>query len=158
VPPNPFFSAASRGAPAWPGPGRYPLPLGTWAFAILLAVLFLLVLMYVVLRVRHPTGRRWVEGYLEAAGVDLAFLFASLFVLVWLHLHDPLGNRSALALYDTILGGYWLAFAIPIVTVGSSVQSRTRGGVPWLIPSVIVAVLIFLAIFAYYYYYGIPAG
>jgi hypothetical protein len=156
VSPNPFSSVAGLGAPAWPGPGRYPLPLATWAFAILIAVVGILVLMYLLLRFRHPQGRRWVEGYLEAAGVDLAFLLASVLVVVWLHLEDPLGNRSAFALYQTILSGYWLTFAIPIVTVGSSVHSRTRGGVPWRIPSVAVAVAIFAAVFAYYYYYGIP--
>ncbi|MFZ0831428.1 MAG: hypothetical protein WAN40_09900 [Thermoplasmata archaeon] len=145
------------GQPAWPGPGQYPLPLETWAFAILVSVLALLVLMYLLLRFRHPQGRRWVEGYLEAAGVDLAFLLAGVLLVVWLHLKEPLGNRTAYALYLTILGGYWLTFAIPIVTVGSSVHSRTRGGVPWRIPSVLVAVAIFFAIFSYYYYYGIPA-
>jgi hypothetical protein len=157
VPPNPFSSVVGMGAPAWPGPGRYPLPLGTWAFAILLSVLGLLVLMYLVLRFRHPQGQRWVEGYMSAAGVDLAFLFAAVLTVVWLHLKDPLGNRSALAIYQTILDGYWLTFAIPIVTVGSSVHSSTRGGVPWRVPSIVVAAAIFFAIFAYYYYYAIPA-
>jgi hypothetical protein len=157
VPSNPLSLVAGRGAPAWPGPGRYPLPLETWAFAILVSVLFLLVLMYVVLRLRHPRGQRWVEGYLEAAGVDLAFLFASVVLVVWLHLQDPLGNRTAFALYQTVLTGYWLTFAIPIVTVGSSVHSRTRGGVPWRIPSVLVALVIFLAVFGYYYYSAAPA-
>lgn len=157
MPPNPFSSVAGVGAPAWPGPGRYPLPLETWGFAILLSVLGLLILMYLVLRFRHPQGRRWVEGYMSAAGVDLAFLLAGVLMVVWLHLKDPLGNRSALAIYRTILDGYWLTFAIPIVTVGSSVHSSTRGGVPWRIPSIVVAAAIFFAIFAYYYYYGIPA-
>jgi hypothetical protein len=156
VAPDPLSSIVSVGPPAWPGPGRYPLPLESWAFALLVGVLVLLLLMYVVLRVRHPSGRRWVQGYLDAAGVDIAFLVASVLVLVWLHLTDPLGNRSAYAIYETILDGYWLAFAIPIVTVGSSVHNRTRGGVPWRIPSAIVAVAIFAGVFAYYYYAGIP--
>jgi uncharacterized membrane protein len=43
------------------------------------------------------------------------------------------------------------------VTVGSSVHSRTRGGVPWRIPSVLVALVIFLAVFGYYYYSAAPA-
>jgi hypothetical protein len=157
VAPDPFSAARPAGAPAWPGPGQYPLPLGTWAFALLVGVLALLLLMYVVLRVRHPSGRRWVQGYLDAAGVDIVFLAASVLVLIWLHLKDPLGNRSAYAIYETILDGYWLAFAIPIVTVGSSVHNRTRGGVPWRIPSVILAVAIFAGVFAYYYYAGIAA-
>jgi hypothetical protein len=156
VPTDPFTSVAGLGAPALPGPGRYPLPLETWAFAILVSVLGLLLLMYAVLRIRHPSGRRWVQGYLDAAGVDIAFLVASVLVLVWLRLHDPLGNRSSLAIYDTILSGYWLTFAIPVVTVGSSVHSSTRGGVPWRIPSIVVAVAIFAVVFAYYYYSGIP--
>jgi hypothetical protein len=113
--------------------------------------------MYLVLKFRHPTGRRWVEGYLEAAGVDLAFLLAGVLAVVWLHWQYPVGNRSAYAVYLTVLGGYWLTFAIPIVTVGSSVHSRTRGGVPWRLPSVVVAVAIFFAVFAYYYYFGLPA-
>jgi hypothetical protein len=156
VPPDPFLSNAGLGAPAWPGPGRYPLPLGTWAFAILVAVLGPFLVMYVLLRIRHPSGRRWVQGYLDAAGVDIAFLVASVLALVWLRFHDPMGNRSSFAIYDTILSGSWLTFAIPIVTVGSSVHSRTRGGVPWRIPSIVLAVAIFAAVFAYYYYYGIP--
>jgi hypothetical protein len=120
-------------------------------------VLGLLVLMYLLLRFRHPSGRRWVAGYLDAAGVDLGFLFASVLLVVWLHLEDPFGNRSAFALYRTVLDGYWLTFAIPIVTVGSSVHSSTRGGVPWRLPSIVTALAIFAAVFAYYYYYGIPA-
>lgn len=153
--PDPFSSVADRPTPTWPGPGPYPLPLETWAFAILVSVLALLILMYLVLKFQHPQGRRWVEGYLGAAGVDLAFLLAGVLLVVWLHLKEPLGNRTAFAIYQTVLGGYWLTFAIPIVTVGSSVHSSTRGGVPWRIPSVIVAAAIFFAIFAYYYYYGI---
>jgi len=65
--------------------------------------------------------------------------------------HDPKGNGTAYALYETILSGYWLAFAIPVVTVGSSVQARSRGGIRWLWPSMVIAVAMFFGIFAYYY-------
>ncbi|MCI4353140.1 MAG: hypothetical protein L3K14_07125 [Thermoplasmata archaeon] len=42
MPSNPFSSAGNLGALTWTGLGRYPLPLDTWAFAILLGVLGLL--------------------------------------------------------------------------------------------------------------------
>ncbi len=155
---DPFSSASGLDWPMRPGRGPYPLPLDTLAFAILLSVLALLVLMLVLLRYWHPQGQRALAGYVEAAGVDLVFLAASTLLVVALHLQEPLGNRSSFALYRTVLDGYWLTFAIPIVTVGSSVHSRTRGGVPWLLPSVIVALAIFAGLFAYYYYYGIPAA
>ena len=144
--------------PMRPGAGPYPLPLDTLAFALLVSVLGLLVLMLVLLRYWHPQGSRALAGYVEAAGVDLAFLAASTMLVVALHLQEPLGNRSSLALYRTVLDGYWLTFAIPIVTVGSSVHSRTRGGVPWLVPSVILALALFAAIFTYYYYYALPGA
>jgi hypothetical protein len=142
--------------PAWPGPGSYPLPLATWGFGILVGVLVLLVVMYLALRLLHPAGRRWVQGYLDAAGVTLGFLLVAVVLVAAVYLGDPQGNRSSLAIYETVLQGYWLALAVPIVTVGSSVHSRTRGGVPWRIPSVVAAVVIFFVFFAYYYYYGIP--
>jgi len=66
-------------------------------------------------------------------------------------LHDPRGNKTSFALYTTILTGYWLAFAIPVVTVASSIQARSRGAIPWLVPSMIVASLMFLGLFGYYY-------
>ncbi len=71
--------------------------------------------------------------------------------VVGLSARDPHGNRTAFALYTTVLTGYWLAFAIPVVTVGSSVQARSRGAIRWLLPAIGVAVLMFFAMFGYYY-------
>jgi len=136
---------------AAPGAGAIPLPLDTSAFYFLLATLGIFVGMLIVLRMYYPNRKRGFEGYLEAAGVSLAFLvFAVGFVIV-LALHDPRGNDTSYAFYATILTGYWLAFAIPVVTVGSSVQARTRGSIRWLFPSVVIAVAMFFAMFGYYY-------
>ncbi len=134
-----------------PGPGRYPLPLDSAPFYFLLATLGLFVVMLLVLRAYYPNRKRGFEGYLEAAGVSLSFLvFAVAFVVV-LAAHDPRGNRTSYAFYETILSGYWLAFSIPVVTVGSSIQARSRGAIRWLVPSILVAIAMFFAIFAYYY-------
>lgn len=141
--------------PPWPGPGAFAVPLQSFAFDVLVAVLVLPALLYLVLRWRHPRGKRWVEGYLEAAGINLVFLFAAVLIIVGLHYTLPMGNRTVEAIYLTVLDGYWLAFAIPIVTVGSSVHNKTRGGVPWRWPSLVVSLGIFLVIFAYYYYHAI---
>ena len=137
--------------PSAPGPGPYDLTLATPSFYILAAVLAIFVLMLWVLRQRHPRGRRGLEGFLEAAGVDLAFLVLALALVVTLVARDPHGNRTAVALYEVVLGGVWLTFAIPIVTVGSAVHHRSRGGIAWLLPSVLVAMLLFVVCFAYYY-------
>jgi hypothetical protein len=134
-----------------PGPGPYPLPLDSAPFYFLVAVLGLFVLMLLVLRTYYPNRKRGFEGYLEAAGVSLAFLvFAVVFVVV-IAMQDPRGNSTSYAFYETILSGYWLAFAIPVVTVGSSVQARSRGSIRWVIPSILVAIAMFFAIFVYYY-------
>lgn len=121
------------------------------AFFLLVGLLVLFVAMYWMLRRRHPRGRRGVEGFLEAAGVDLAFLAFAVGLVLVLAVTAPSGNRTAFALYRVVITGYWLTFAIPIVTVGSSVHSSTRGGIPWRIPSILVAILLFLALFAYYF-------
>jgi hypothetical protein len=136
---------------ASPGPGSYALPLDTPAFALLGVSLFLFVLMFLVLRNYHPNGKRGLEGYLDAAGVSLVFLVAALVLVVVLSLHDPHGNKTSYALYTTVLTGYWLAFAIPVVTVGSSVQARSRGAIRWLVPAILVAMLMFVGVFGYYY-------
>ncbi len=107
--------------------------------------------MLFVLRAAHPQRKRGLEGYLEAAGVSLAFLVLSVALVLALVAHDPHGNRTAYALFETILAGYWLALAIPIVTVGSSVQARSRGAIRWLLPSILVTALLFGALFGYYY-------
>jgi hypothetical protein len=134
-----------------PGPGRIPLSLATPSFYLLMASLGLFILMLLVLHAYYPNRRRGFEGYLEAAGVSLAFLVFGVLLVVTLAVRYPEGNPTSYALYQTVLTGYWLAFAIPVVTVGSSVQARSRGSIRWLVPSVLVAVAMFFALFAYYY-------
>jgi len=134
-----------------PGPGIHELSLSTPAFYLLAASLALFVVMLLLLRHFYPTRKRGLEGYLDAAGVSLAFLAFGVILVVLLATRDPKGNGTAYALFETILSGYWLAFAIPVVTVGSSVQARSRGAIRWLVPSVLIAITMFFAIFAYYY-------
>ncbi|MGD0250105.1 MAG: hypothetical protein ABSB97_04370 [Thermoplasmata archaeon] len=138
-------------APAPPGSGSVPLSLATPSFYLLVATLALFVTMLFVLRSNYPNRKRGFEGYLDAAGVSLAFLVFGVVLVVVLVVHDPTGDATSWALYETILTGYWLAFSIPVVTVGSSVQARSRGAIRWMVPSIVVAALMFLAIFAYYY-------
>jgi hypothetical protein len=138
-------------APAPPGPGSVSLSLATPSFYLLVATLALFIVMLFVLHAYYPNRKRGFEGYLEAAGVSLAFLVFGVALVVALAWHDPKGNSTSFALYETILTGYWLAFSIPVVTVGSSVQARSRGAIRWMVPSIVVAALMFLAIFAYYY-------
>jgi hypothetical protein len=130
-----------------PGPGLHDLSLDTPAFYLLATTLALFVLMLLLLRHFYPNRKRGLEGYLDAAGVSLGFLVFG----VVLATRDPHGNATAYALYETVLTGYWLAFAIPVVTVGSSVQARSRGTIRWLIPSMLFAIAMFFAIFVYYY-------
>ncbi len=134
---------------AAPGPGPNPLSLSTPGFYVLVATLVLFVAMLFVLRTYYPNRKRGLEGYLEAAGVSLGFLVVSVVVVVAIALHDPDGNRTSYALFEAIISGYWLAVAIPVVTVGSSVQARSRGTIRWLLPSMIVAAVVFLGVFAY---------
>ena len=134
-----------------PGPGVHHLTLSTPAFYLLSATLGLFIVMLFLLRHFYPKRKRGLEGYLDAAGVSLAFLAFGVVLVVLLVMKDPNGNTTAYALYETILTGYWLAFAIPVVTVGSSVQARSRGSIRWLIPAGIIAVAMFFGIFAYYY-------
>lgn len=134
-----------------PGPGLHELSLATPAFYLLATTLGLFVLMLVLLRRSHPNRKRGLEGYLDAAGVSLAFLAFGVVLVVLLATQDPHGNATAYALFETVLTGYWLAFAIPVVTVGSSVQARSRGAIRWMVPSVLCAVAMFFGLFAYYY-------
>ena len=134
-----------------PGPGPHALPLSTPAFYVLAATLGLFVLMLLLLRHFYPQRKRGLEGYLDAAGVSLAFLLFGVVLVVALASRDPHGNDTAYALYETVLTGYWLAFAIPVVTVGSSVQARSRGTIRWLAPAVVIAVAMFFGVFSYYY-------
>jgi hypothetical protein len=134
-----------------PGPGPHDLSLATPAFYLVATTLCLFVVMLVLLRHYYPNRKRGLEGYLDAAGVSLAFLAFGVLLLILLAVQDPYGNGTAYALYETILTGYWLAFAIPVVTVGSSVQARSRGSIRWLIPSMLIACAMFFGIFVYYY-------
>ncbi|MCI4319499.1 MAG: hypothetical protein L3K23_05125 [Thermoplasmata archaeon] len=139
------------GWPAAPGTGPYPLTLNVPAFYLLGGVLAVFGGMLYLLYTRPYGHRRALQGYLEAAGISLVFLVFSFLLVVWLAVHDPMGNRTSRALFDVVLGGVWLTFAIPIVTVGSSVHHRSHGGVPWMLPSVAIAVGLFALIFAVYY-------
>jgi len=134
-----------------PGPGPYPISLATAGFYLLVATLVAFLAMLVLLRRAHPKGKRGLEGYLDAAGVSLAFLVVSTGLVVALAVKFPDANRTSYALFETVLTGYWLAFAIPVVTVGSSVEARSRQAIRWLIPSVIVSLGMFGAIFLYYF-------
>ncbi len=137
-----------------PGSGPIALSLATSSFYILVATLGAFVAMLFVLRRYYPNRKRGFEGYLEAAGVSLAFLVFAVVLVITLVVRDPAANSTSFALYETILSGYWLAFAIPVVTVGSSVQARSRGAIRWLVPSVVVATVMFFAVFGYYYAAG----
>ncbi len=141
-------------APAPPGSGSLPLNLDTPAFFALIGTLVLFVAMLLVLRTYYPNRKRGFEGYLDAAGVSLAFLVFSVALVVVLAVDYPYGNRTAWAFFETVLEGYWLAFAIPVVTVGSSIQARSRGAIRWLLPSVGIAVLMFFVMAAYYFAVG----
>jgi hypothetical protein len=134
-----------------PGTGPFALSLETLPFYLLLGSLGLFVVLLLLLRSSHPGGRRALAGYLDAAGVSLALLGFAVVLVVYLAYRFPHGNRTAFALYTTILSGYWLAFAIPVVTVGSSVQARSRGSVRWLVPAVVAVGAVFVLIAAYYY-------
>ncbi|MGP8071850.1 MAG: hypothetical protein ACLPZM_01805 [Thermoplasmata archaeon] len=136
--------------PSAPANGTYNLSLATPAFFVLVVTLALFILMLFLLR-QSTRGKRAFEGYLDAAGVSLGFLVFAVGLVVGLSTRDPHGNRTAFALYSTVLTGYWLAFAIPVVTVGSSVQARSRGAIQWLLPAIGVAILMFFALFGYYY-------
>ncbi len=133
-----------------PGPGPFTISLDTTAFFLLVAVLLLLLLMLWYLWVAYPHRKRGLEGYLDAVGIDIGFALLGIGIVTGLFFYDPSGDLTSYALYRTILSGYWLAFAIPIVTVGSSVQARSRGSIRWLLPSIVIDALLFLAIFGYY--------
>ena len=130
------------------------LSLATPAFYVLVGTLGLFIVMLLALRTYYLNRKRGFEGYLDAAGVSLAFLVFSVALVVTLAVRDPYGDTTSGALFQTVLSGYWLAFAIPVVTVGSSVQARSRGSIRWMWPSVGLAILMFFALFAYYYAVG----
>ena len=134
-----------------PGPGPYALTLETPGFYLLVATLAIFLALLFVLRSSHPDRKRGLEGYLDAAGVSLVFLVLSTVLVVLLVVRFPSANRTAYALYEVVLTGYWLAFAIPVVTVGSSVQARSRSAIRWFLPSLIVATAMFFGLFGYFY-------
>lgn len=134
-----------------PGPGTIPLDLVSSSFFVLVGTLVAFVVMWFVLRTVHPNRKRGLEGYLEAAGVSLVFLAFSVALVLYLALEDPSANRTSFALFQTVLSGYWLAVSLPVVTVGSSVQARSRGAIRWFLPSLAASAVLFGALFAYYY-------
>ncbi len=134
-----------------PGPGPYALTLETPGFYLLVATLAIFLALLFVLKSSHPDRKRGLEGYLDAAGVSLVFLVLSTVLVVLLVVRFPSANRTAYALYEVVLTGYWLAFAIPVVTVGSSVQARSRSAIRWFLPSLIVATAMFFGLFGYFY-------
>jgi hypothetical protein len=144
------------GLPPLPAAGRIPLPLSTAPFYILIGLIALFALMRWYLAHAYPDRKRAMEGYFEAAGIDLVFLFFAVGLVAFLGLEYPDGNRSAWALTEVVLNGYWLTFAIPMVTVASSVESRSRGRIPWRLPSVLLSIAMFGALFAYYFYFVRP--
>ncbi len=81
------------------------------------------------------------------AGVRRESLVHSVGLVVALAAKDPEGNRMAYALFEAVPSGYRLAVAI----VGNSAQPRSRKQARWLIPSVVVAAVLFLTGFAFYY-------
>jgi hypothetical protein len=148
-----------RGWPPVPGPGRIPLPLTTPSFYILVALIGLFALMLWYLSHAYPGRRRAMEGYFEGAGISLGFLALAVLLVLALGMEFPRGNRTSWALYTVVLSGYWLTFAIPIVSVASSVESRSRGKIPWVLPSILLSIAMFAALFAYYFYFvAAPAG
>ncbi len=136
---------------SWPGPGRYALSLDTPGFYLLLLLLGTFGLMLILLRRAYPGRKRGIEGFFEVASIDLGFLVSGLVLVVALVLAEPHANRTGLALYEVVIGGYWFSFSIPIVTVGTSVHRRSRGGVPWMVPSLAVAAALFVGLFAFYF-------
>ncbi|MGI0053883.1 MAG: hypothetical protein ACRECR_06495, partial [Thermoplasmata archaeon] len=109
-------------------------------------------LMFVYLALRYPNRRRAFAGYFEAAGIDLVFLCLAVVLVVGLAVKDGRANRTSWALYEVVITGYWLTFAIPLVTVASSIESRSRGRIPWVLPSIGIAGAMFGLFFLYYFY------
>jgi hypothetical protein len=137
--------------PPFPGPGHYALRLNEPGFYLLLLLLLTFASILFLLHRRYPGRRRAVEGFFDAAAIDLAFLLVGLGLVLALVLGDPQGNRTSVALYNVVISGYWFTFSIPLVTVGVSVEDRSRGSIAWKLPSLLAAVGLFLALFAYYY-------
>lgn len=133
---------------------NFPITLyGSISFYILLGVLGLFVAMYLALRA-NTRSRRALEGFREAIFVDATFLVFSVLLVVYLAWAYPTGNRVAYATSQVVLDGIWLTFAIPVVTVGFSVHSHTRGEVAWMVPSILFAAGLFVVLYFYLYTFG----
>lgn len=137
--------------PPWPGPGHHPLTFATPGFYLLILLLFTFGAMLWLLNHHHPGRKRGLDGFLQAAAIDLAFLAFGLVLVMALVLGDSPGNRTAAALYEVVVGGYWFTFSIPIVTVGTSIEERSRGSIGWRLPSILVSGGLFGVLFVYYY-------
>jgi hypothetical protein len=137
--------------PPFPGPGHYALRLNAPGFYLLLLLLLTFAAILFLLHRNYPGRRRAVEGFFDAAAIDMAFLLAGLTIVLALVIGDPHANRTSFALYNVVISGYWFTFSIPIVTVGASVEDRSRGSIAWKLPSLLAAGLLFLALFTYYY-------
>jgi hypothetical protein len=124
----------------------YQIQLDTPAFGIILAVLALFFLMFFYLKL-STTSKRALAGFIEATEVDVAFLGASVILLLYLAANYPSGNHIAWAISQVILQGYWLALAIPIVTVGNTVHGKTRGALAWRDSSIVLALILFAVLF-----------
>ncbi len=140
---------------AWPyeasaAPG-FVINLDTTSFLLTVAGLALLIGLLFLLR-SYTRSRRALSGFLEATAIDIAFLAFALVMVLFLFFEYPSGNRDAWALAQVVLTGYWLTFSIPVVTVGFSVHSRTRGSVAWKLPSLLFALGLFVGIFAYWFF------
>ncbi|MCI4370617.1 MAG: hypothetical protein L3J81_04725, partial [Thermoplasmata archaeon] len=130
------------GWPASPGTGPYPVALGVPAFYVLVSLLGLFVVLLWWVHRTYPRRKRILEGFFEAAGIDLIFLAFAVVLVVALAVHDPSGNRTSAALYHVVVSGYWLTFSIPVVTIGSSVESRSRGTAAWMLPSLVACAVL----------------
>jgi hypothetical protein len=137
--------------PPFPGAGHFALRLNQPGFYLLILLLGTFIAILFLLHRTYPGRRRAVEGFFDAAAIDLAFLLAGLILVLALVVADPHANRTSLALYNVVIGGYWFTFSIPIVTVGASVEDRSRGSIAWKLPSFLAAAVLFLGLFAFYY-------
>lgn len=124
----------------------YLITLDNANFFILLAGLGLFVGMYLALRA-HTNSKRAFEGFREAVNVAVIFLVFAILFQVYLYLVYPSGSRVAWSVSQVLLEGVWLTFSVPVVTVGFTVHSRTRGKVAWAIPSLLFAVGLFVVLY-----------
>lgn len=137
--------------PPWPGSGPYALTLDAPGLYLLGLLLLTFATILVLLHRLYPGRQRAVDGFFEAASIDLAFLIVGLALVLALALSDPHGNRTSVALYRVVTLGYWYTFSIPVVTIGTSIEDRTRGAIAWKLPSLLASGALFGALFVFYY-------